>query len=818
MAEGGSQWKESISLEETNRIRVSLGLKPISDAPSASKTAETLAEDNFQKRKDDEAKDRHAAELKARIDKARNTRDRGKKLAGVGLGADENEGIKREEGEEDAGADAKAWVKKQKKRAKELAAKRAKDLEEMDRRIEEEGKIGYGEADLKGIKVAHGQDDFEEGEETILTLKDSRVLDDEDDELHNLNISENSKTAEALALKKKGAQAGQYTGYDDDEFEGDGGKASVLKKYDEEIEGKEEGGFRLGGAAPVKKAGASKGKAKEEEPERERVKLTMDYTKTFTTDYLQEDEVGFKKPKKKKKRPTRSALERDDDADGDAAMGDAGPSLQAPISRANLDESNLIDDDDLQAQLARTRREANKRKMALMKAEALANPPSATSMDVDGVVKREGSDDDDDGPTGDDIVVLDDTSEFVRNIAAAAAAPARPSTNGVVKGEQTPAPPSHPSRSGLASVAPVIKAEEVDVPIAEVGGWGEAREDGEESDDDMVDAYGGSDAAPGQEDVKVDVKDEDEDAIGGVGEILVSKGMASTLSILRQQGLLKERTPEELARDKSQKEREAWLALQRKRDVERALEKQRSKEAGSSKDQQQREYENRMRDKRDAEEAMRAFDNYKPVVNITYHDEFGRDQTPKEAWKQLSHNFHGHGGGSKKTEKRLKKIADEQKQQAMASGDTPLSTATAFAARSERMGSATMVLSVGNKGAAPQQEEILGMPDKRLKKGDKGKGKPEKHARATSSSAPAVFSDIPMRPLPLPDSDSRGSSPAVRPGFAPIGSFSPLPSASSASTSMAEPAEQKEKFILPTSIVKRKAAEEAGGPAGKRTK
>ena len=99
------------------------------------------------------------------------------------------------------------------------------------------------------------------------------------------------------------------------------------------------------------------------------------------------------------------------------------------------------------------------------------------------------------------------------------------------------------------------------------------------------------------------------------------------------------------------------------------------------------------------------------------------------------------------------------------------------------------------------------MPDKRLKKGDKGKGKPEKHARSASS-APAVFSDIPMRPLPLPDSGSRGGSPAVKSGFAPIGTFSPLPSAS-ASTETTEP---KERFILPTSIVKRKAAEEAGGP------
>lgn len=175
-----SEWKESISLEETNRIRVSLGLKPISDAPSASKTAEALAEENFQKRKDQDVKEREQAALKARIDKARNQRDRGRKLVGVGLGADEMEGIKVEEGvEEEKGADAKAWVKKQKKRAKELAAKRAKEQEEMDRRFEEEGLPQYGEEDLKGIKVAHGEDDFDEGEETVLTLKDSRILDDE---------------------------------------------------------------------------------------------------------------------------------------------------------------------------------------------------------------------------------------------------------------------------------------------------------------------------------------------------------------------------------------------------------------------------------------------------------------------------------------------------------------------------------------------------------------------------------------------------------------------------------------------------------------
>jgi len=67
------------------------------------------------------------------------------------------------------------------------------------------------------------------------------------------------------------------------------------------------------------------------------------------------------------------------------------------------------------------------------------------------------------------------------------------------------------------------------------------------------------------------------------------------------------------------------------------------------------------------------------------------------AHRYLSHEFHGKGSGTQKQIKRLKKFEDEKKAEAMASGDTPLSTNAAFQARQERLGSATMLLSVGNK-------------------------------------------------------------------------------------------------------------------------
>lgn len=78
------------------------------------------------------------------------------------------------------------------------------------------------------------------------------------------------------------------------------------------------------------------------------------------------------------------------------------------------------------------------------------------------------------------------------------------------------------------------------------------------------------------------------------------------------------------------------------------------------------------------------------------------EMTPKEAWRSLSHKFHGKTSGRMKTEKRLKKIAEERNQLKMNSGDTPTGMTSAFARRQEKTGEAHMVLSVGNKGSVQQ--------------------------------------------------------------------------------------------------------------------
>ena len=180
-----------------------------------------------------------------------------------------------------------AWVKKSKKLQKqrareiELAKQREAEQEERDRAVYGEGECttlllcSAGRVshrylildradDLSGLKVAHDEDAFQEGEEVILTLKDNRILDgDAEDELQNVNLADAEAQRRAKERKKK-AKA-QYTGYDDDEFEegeaGVGKKKSVLAKYDDDdfiMNGAGGDGFRLGERGERKRARVDK--------------------------------------------------------------------------------------------------------------------------------------------------------------------------------------------------------------------------------------------------------------------------------------------------------------------------------------------------------------------------------------------------------------------------------------------------------------------------------------------------------------------------------------------------------------------------------
>ncbi|KAA1467523.1 SART-1-domain-containing protein [Dentipellis sp. KUC8613] len=726
--------EESISLEETNKIRISLGLKPLTDDSSPADDKDKQAEQNYANQREREAKEKETKRIQDRIAKVRNKRELNASLKGSTLGdadADTDDTLK--------------WIKKAKKREKELAKKRQAEIDSMDKVFQDE----YTEKDLEGIKVSHDFDELEDGEARILTLKDSRILDNEEDELQNVEMAEQERTKERNDLKIKNRG---YTGYDDDEFvDGrEGMKRAVLSKYDEFLEGPKETGFRLGASAP------STSKAARQELEQaaaavNKSLLSIDYAKNIETqDYLQKGDVGFKKPKTKKKRPSRRVA-----VDSDIAPVDEVPMEvdEKPIVPRVRDlDANFVDDDELQAALARTRRAKIKSKklspeeVARKIAEERARTEQPNGIEVINV-----DDDERDGESSG--LVFDDTSEFVRAI----------TYDPVAVKKEAPSSTPAPEKQEPAGVKdePMEVVEELEA--------GEVNVKEEEDEEAMLNAIENAIKATEAEE-KASTTNND---IGTSSEQTFSTGMASTLNILRQQGILATPTSDQTDRERVQLQRDLWLAEQRRRVAEREMERLKSR--GSNKDQAQREYENRLREQQEARANLEAFKNYKPDVNIVYYDEFGRSLTPKEAWKALSHKFHGKGSGKMKTEKRLKKIAEEKKKEAMASGDTPLSMSRAFQMRQEKTGQAHFVLSVGNRGAVPQAAEFLDPQPLSKGKTEKTKGKKKEQNKSAAQTLDNGFITLPAPQIshnagtsasPAPNSET--NSPAPRPGFSRI--------------------------------------------------
>ena len=296
-------------------------------------------------------------------------------------------------------------------------------------------------------------------------------------------------------------------------------------------------------------------------------------------------------------------------------------------------------------------------------------------------------DDDEDGEGGG--LTIDDTSEFVRAITYDPTAVKKEPIESSLRREPSREPSRQPS-------APPRRQHDVVDPMEEIEA-GEVVVKEEEDEEAMLNAIESAikqteamESAQSQEGSSADAP------VGTSVEQTFGSGMAATLNILRQQGVLAQPKADQLERERVQLQRDLWLANYRRMVAQRDLEKARMR--GGNKDQATREYENRMREQQEARQNLEAYKDYKPDVNIVYYDEFGRELTPKEAWKALSHKFHGKGSGKAKTEKRLKKIAEERKKEAMASGDTPLSMNQAFQIRQEKTGQAHFVLSVGNRG------------------------------------------------------------------------------------------------------------------------
>ena len=648
------------SIEEVNRVRGSLGLpllpvpgegprfKPSNDASSSSEEEEpgsTLESrqaqgyDNWKKLQNEaDAK----AQREANLDKIKKARDAAKKysiLEGKGLG----------EADEAVDLDTKTWLLQQKKRRKKLEKERLAKLEKE--LAERENVPEHTAGDLAGVKVAHEIEDFEGGEEQVLTLKDTTIdqNEEEGDELENLDLKERETLNEKLSLKKKKPVY-------DPHAESEGTGSAILKHYDETIDGKKRKRFTLDGhGASLEEREAMKHAV----GERLRAKpISLDFFKEDVpaSDYAEFSEAKIKKPKKKKARVTRLKALNEDDifpietstetyTNGNTVDVDSGD-VQTPANADKpLESTSFVDDDDLQASLAIQRRAAL-RKRRRTKPEDIARQlrEEAATPGADEEVQPE--------EVG---MVIDETTEFVANLQR--------------------------TREEEKSRAQSIKAHGT-TPLKR-----EASAEDEEGDIDMHRSYNDM-----EEDEERDAQIKRETstpaptgvpATGLEEEAVLNQGLGATLAMLSQRGLIKQNTEQDI--NALHRQRERFLTEKQKREaaVEAKARQQRERDRNTGKldrmSQREREeyarQENKMRDQMESRQMTDIFNReYKPDVQLKYVDEFGRSMNQKEAFKHLSHQFHGKGSGKQKTEKHLKKIEDEKKREAMSTLDSSQAT------------------------------------------------------------------------------------------------------------------------------------------------
>ena len=641
-----------ISIDEANKIRLAMGMpalpggsasaaqdglafKPAKESDdSDDEPASTIdirqaaAHDNWLKLNAEQEAKKKREERAAAIKKERERAARTAKLDGKGLA---------EEAPDD---DDMAWLKGSKKRQKKImkAEQTLRAHEEQERQAREA--MQYTETDLAGVKVGHEVDQFDDGEDQILVLKDTAVDAEEDDELEAVALKEKERLQERLDSKKRKRT---YDPNDED------GQKSILAQYDEEIEGKKGKAFTLDGKGrTVEDVQAATASAAQ--PKRVAINLDILQDDAPANDYLDLSEIKMKKPKKKKtKKAKRERIEDDEEMMlppteepvEDMELDSAETAVPKPKKKSVFDES-FIDDDDLQANLAAQRRKALKKRNK-MRPEDLARQlrdEESAPQTPDVITTTEG----DEGTS----LTIDETSEFVHFL-------------GGNTGEEEEE--ARRRRRKSSHVSEGIKT-------------GSPRD--EDGDIDMNQSYGEVAEAQDARERSASRAQSSEPLDTGLGtEKTVDGGMGATLALLRQRGLVAAET-DASTKNALYRDRQKFLAEKQRAegDAERQRKIARERERNSTRwntmtPREREEYARKQNNNADFSESRRLAEifnkEYKPNVELNYVDEHGRQMNQKEAFKQLSHQFHGKGSGNTKTKKYLDKVAQEKKKMAESS-------------------------------------------------------------------------------------------------------------------------------------------------------
>lgn len=211
----------STSVEETNRIRTLLGLKPLRQGPPKEQREEVDASSVPTPKPT-------AYEVRQRIAESRGKRTREELTTGPSLG-------ERLAADDENVSDSAAWVARMRRRK----VQESSSIRKISKRIEDEDE-SEEEVIPSDLKVIHKMSEFDlkAGDEMILTLKDRRLIDEEGELDETEDLLENQDLVSKAKRDKLKNEKNRKTVYnpfdeDSDDVVGTERKREVLPHYDD---------------------------------------------------------------------------------------------------------------------------------------------------------------------------------------------------------------------------------------------------------------------------------------------------------------------------------------------------------------------------------------------------------------------------------------------------------------------------------------------------------------------------------------------------------------------------------------------------------
>ncbi|GAX13499.1 U4/U6.U5 tri-snRNP-associated protein 1 [Fistulifera solaris] len=642
-----------LSVEETNALRLRLGLAPLRGTYSHPLTTASTA-------------DSKEAVLEMSVDESNNLRaqlglpplrtsENGKvihapavndaqatqsaeRITAAKLQREVQEGISKfTQNKLEENSTAKAWAAK-------MRSKKSIDEVEATPTTASSSSINqlqHKDRDLEGLQVVHGVDELVEGSTTVLTLSDVSLLqqdehrkvvglNDEEQQLENVQLAERHKIEKGLKEKRRVemgmGRAGGYAGFDDDEFEELGGPSQAMGPNSTKTRKRK--GFQIGAhwnteddepdLFAAEKGGSPSGSNKESRVQAKR------------------------QEKKREKKSKRKAYDSEDEVENEATVSsDPILAIEAVTAhkkrrRSNSEESEKGGDSEVQ-QIKATKR--NKYEAALERGNSRTNQ-------VFSAPKKPVTQDEDAEP---DDAFLDAALDKARRLGRLKA----------LSGLQ---------RSGAASIVQAVQNSVSTLPALDGGvefSIDETREFTralqtrvEQTRRERKGELNTSIKAEKEEENYMEPAEElnemakfvrDDAPLEGLtgATTSIGRGVGTFLQLLQKTGetALKNGGREEMrGRAKDEKTYEDYEEL----DLSKVVRLDMTTATAKDKELAQRE------------------------VKLEYRDSHGRLLTRKEAFRELCYQFHGHGSGKRKEEKKLQQIAREQAEARAAKQDHTL--------------------------------------------------------------------------------------------------------------------------------------------------